>query len=81
MQQKGASWRLVLTGGQHYNGQAERVIGMLKLCLAQSWRMEMTTLMSEAAQVVNSRPIAWGKPAEDPSNRGPITPLHLCTAG
>jgi hypothetical protein len=34
--QKGATWRLVPTGGQHYNGQAERVIGLMKLCLAQT---------------------------------------------
>ncbi len=31
--------------------------------------------MAEAAQVVNSRPIAWG--SEDTQAGGPITPLHL----
>jgi hypothetical protein len=30
---KHATWRLVPTGGQHYNRQAERIIGLLKLCL------------------------------------------------
>jgi hypothetical protein len=38
--------------------------------------MEIATVLAEAAQVVNSCPKAWGKPTEDPTYRGPITPLH-----
>jgi hypothetical protein len=81
--QRGATWRLVPTGGQHHNGHAERVIGMMKLCLAQTLEgkrcslMELATVLSEAAQAVNSRPIARSKPSEDPTSEGPITPLHL----
>ncbi len=29
----GAEWHVVPTGGQHFNGQAERMIGILKKCL------------------------------------------------
>ncbi len=53
--QKGATWRLLLTGDQHYSGQAERVIGLLKLYLAQLLEgkrcsmMEIVTLLDEAA--------------------------------
>jgi hypothetical protein len=36
---------------------------------------EMGTLMAEAAQMVNSRPIA--RSTGDPESGGPITPLHL----
>jgi hypothetical protein len=74
--QKCATWRLVPTGGQHYNGQAE-------LCLAQMLEgkrcsiMELATVLAKAAQVVNSHLIARSKPSEDPTTRGLITPLHL----
>ncbi len=81
--QKGATWRLVPTGGQYYNGQAERVIGLMKLCLAQTLEgkqcslMELATVLAEAAQAINSRPIALSKPSDDPTSGGPITPMHL----
>ncbi len=61
---RGAEWHLVPTGAQHFNGQAERMIGLLKPCLerAVAGRRysygELATVMAEAAQVVNSRPIA-----------------------
>ncbi len=51
------------TGGQHFNGQAERMIGLIK---KQLWRTfegkrlsheETLTLLAEAAQKINSRPI------------------------
>jgi hypothetical protein len=32
----GAEWHLVPTGAQHFNGQAERMIGLLKSCLEQA---------------------------------------------
>jgi hypothetical protein len=28
--ERGIEWHLVPTGGQHFNGQAERMIGILK---------------------------------------------------
>ncbi len=57
------------------------MIGLLKPCLEQATAGkrysygELATVMAEAAQVVNSRPIAWG--SEDTQAGGPITPLHL----
>jgi hypothetical protein len=50
----------VPTGGQHFNGQAERMIGLLK---KQIWRSfegkkhtheETATLLQEAAQIINA---------------------------
>jgi hypothetical protein len=82
-EKKGTTWRLVLTGGQHYTSQAERVIGFLKLSLEQILMdkrcslEEVLTLLYEAAQIVNSRPNARGLPTEDPTSGGPIMPLHL----
>jgi len=76
-----AEWLIVPTGGQHYNGQAERLIGLLKRCLEgtlNSCRLtlcELNTVVAEATQLVNSRPIA--KNMGDPETGGPITPLHL----
>ncbi len=78
-----AEWHLVPTGAQHFffNGQAERMIGLLKPCLEQAIAGkrysygELATVMAEAAQVVNSCPIARG--SEDIQAGGPITPLHL----
>jgi rubrerythrin len=72
---------VVPTGGQHFNGQAERMIGILKRCLEgaltgkRCTMEEMGTVMSEAAQMVNSRPIA--RSTGDPESGGPITSLHL----
>jgi hypothetical protein len=60
---KGIEWILVPTGGQHFNGQAERMIGLIK---RQIWRSfegrkysheETITILQEAAQVINSRPL------------------------
>jgi len=79
---RGATWRLVPTGGQHYNRQAERIIGVLKLCLERTLvdkRMsleEVTTVLHEAAMIVNSRPVGL-KATEDPSGGKVVTPLHL----
>jgi hypothetical protein len=77
----GAEWHIVPTGGQHFNGQAERMIGILKKCLEgalagkRCTMGELGTIVAEAAQVVNSRPIA--RSTGDPESGGPITPLHL----
>jgi hypothetical protein len=76
-----AEWHIFPTGGQHYNGQAERLIGLLQRCLESTLNSrrltlgELNTVIAEAAQMVNSRPIA--KNTCDPETGGPITPLHL----
>jgi hypothetical protein len=80
-EKEGAEWHIVPTGGQHYNGQAERLIGLLKRCLESTMvnhRLmlgELNTVVAEATQLVNSRPIAEN--TNDPETGGPITPLHL----
>jgi hypothetical protein len=60
---KGIEWTLVPTGGQHFNWQAERMIGLIK---KQLWKIfegkklsheETITLLTEAVQKINSRPI------------------------
>jgi hypothetical protein len=67
---KGVEWVLVPTGGQHFNGQAEKMIGLIK---KQIWRSfkgkkysheETVTILQEAVQVVNSRPLACNLWAE-----------------
>ncbi len=81
VEREGAEWHIVPTGGQHYNGQAERLIGLLKRCLEGNLNNrrltlgELSTVVAEAAQIVNSRPIA--KNTGDPETGGPITPQHL----
>jgi hypothetical protein len=60
---------------------AERLIRLLKRCLEGTLNNrrltlgELNTVVAEAAQIVNSRPIA--KNTGDPETGGPITPLHL----
>jgi hypothetical protein len=60
---KGIEWTLVPTGGQHFNEQAERMIGLIK---KQLWKTfegkklsheETVTLLVEAVQKINSQPI------------------------
>jgi hypothetical protein len=76
-----AEWHVVPTGGEHYNGQAERLIGLLKKCLESAIANRRFTLgelgrvIAEATQMVNSRPIA--QDSGDPETGGPITLLHL----
>jgi hypothetical protein len=62
---KGIEWTLVPTGGQHFNGQAERMIGLIK---KQLWKTfegkkltheETLTVLAEAVQKINSRPLTW----------------------
>jgi hypothetical protein len=67
----------VPTGGQHYNGQTEGVIRLLKRCLAQSLKGKRCSMMEMATLLVNILPIALGKSSEDPASGSPITPLHL----
>jgi hypothetical protein len=76
-----AEWHIVPTGGQHYSGQAERLVGLLKRCLESTMANrrlmlgELNKVVAEATQLVNSRPIA--KNTGDPETGGPITLLHL----
>jgi hypothetical protein len=70
---KGVEWTLVPTGGQQCNGQAERMIGLIK---KQLWKTfegkrlsheETLTLLAEAVQKINSRPISWNpRPEGEP---------------
>jgi hypothetical protein len=59
-------WHLVPKGGQHFNRQVERMIGILKKQVFQSFEgkkythEETCTILQEAAQIVNSRPLAAG---------------------
>jgi hypothetical protein len=62
---KGIEWTLVPTGGQHFNGQAVRMIGLIK---KQLWKTfegkkltheETLTVLAEAVQKINSRPLTW----------------------
>jgi hypothetical protein len=77
-----AEWHIVPTGGQHYNSQAERLIGLLKRCLEvtlNSRRLtlgELNTVVAEAGQMVNSRPIA--KNTGDPETGAP-SPHCTCS--
>jgi hypothetical protein len=68
--EKGIKWTQVPTGGQHFNGQAERMIGLIK---KQLWKVfegkkvsheETLTLLAEAVQKINSRPITRNPRAE-----------------
>jgi hypothetical protein len=78
--QKGVTWRLVPTGGQHYNGQAERVIGMMKLCLAQTLEdkrcsiMELAIVLAEVAQAVQP-PHCEDQAVRGPNQRRPHHPV------
>ncbi len=70
---KGIERTVVPTGGQHFNGQAERMIGLIK---KQLWKIfegkrqsheETLTLLAEAVQKINSRPITWNpRPEGEP---------------
>ncbi len=75
----GIEWHPVPTGRQHFNGQTEKIIGVLK---KQIWRSfegrkythkETCTILQEAMQVVNSRPLTAGLWAE----RDPLCPEDL----
>ncbi len=61
------------TGGQHFNGQAERMIGLIKKQLWKTFERkrlsheETLTLLAEAVQKINSRPITWNpRPEGEP---------------
>jgi hypothetical protein len=60
-ERKGMEYHLVSTGGQHLNGLAEQMIGILKKQMLRSFEgrryfhEEVCTLLQETAHVVNSR--------------------------
>ncbi len=60
-ERKGIEYHLVPTGGQHLNGLAEQMIGMLKKQMHRSFEgrryshEEVYTFLQETAHVVNSR--------------------------
>ena len=76
-------WELIPTGAQHQNGQAERLIGIVKKVLDSVFRnqvctfSELSTVLHEAALIVNSRPLGIQGRAEDTEGGQPITALHL----
>ncbi len=59
----GIEWLLVPTAGQHFNGQTERMIGILKRQLHRSFEGKKYTheetckFLQEAAQIMNSHPL------------------------
>jgi hypothetical protein len=72
---KGIEWHLVPTIGQHFNGQGERMIGILKKQMQRSFEgkwyshKEVCILLQENAQIVNSRPLFSGQWTEAESLR------------
>jgi len=83
LRDKKIEWHIVPTGGQHMNGQAERLIGEVKKILNQMLLSkkysfnELATILYESAVVVNSRPIGIKGRSNDLEAGSPITPLHL----
>jgi transposase InsO family protein len=77
------TWELVPTGGQHMNGLAERMIGIVKKTLVSTLKNrpcsfnELNTVLCEVALIINSRPIGITGRGSDLEAGGPITPLHL----
>ena len=75
-------WHFIPADSQHFNGCAEAMIKVTKNQLSQSLKSdnftkgELDTFLSDAAFIVNSRPL-MKVAAEDPLSGGPITPLHL----
>jgi hypothetical protein len=67
---RGIEWVLVPTGGQHFNGEGERRIGLVKKQIWQSFEgkkyshEETITILQEAAPVINSRPLTCNPWAE-----------------
>lgn len=79
---KKTEWVVLPTGGQHFNGVAERMVGQAKLALEQvlgnkiATFGEMQTLLKRAEYIVNSRPLKV-QPGSDPEMMAPITPMHI----
>ena len=78
--EKRFTWELVPTGGQHMNGLAERMIGILKKTLIRTLENrpcsfnELNTVLCEVALIVNSRPIGVTGRGQDVEAGGPCYP-------
>ena len=78
-------WNFIPTGAQHQNSQAERFVGVVKKVLNDVFSIgnqvcsygELNTLLHEAAQIVNSRPLGIQGRVSDVEAGGPITPNHI----
>ena len=77
-------WEFVPTQGQHMNGQAERMIGLVKrvpVPILENKKYsyeELNTVLAEVAIIVNSRPIGIkGRAGNIREELHPISPLHL----
>jgi Family of unknown function (DUF5641) len=76
-------WKFVPAGGQHMNGQAERLIGQVKKVFKSTLENkscsfnELNTILYESALIVNTRPIGIAGRESDLEAGTPITPLHL----
>ena len=78
------SWKFVPPQAQHMNGVTESLIRSTKNILKQTLDgkrltyAETQTVLHEAAQTLNCRPLGiYSRPGSDPLNGGPITPNHL----
>ena len=78
------AWKLVPPQAQHMNGVTEALIRSTKNILKQTLDgkrlnyAETQTVLHEAAQVMNCRPLGnYSRPGSDPLDGGPITPNHL----
>ena len=75
--------KMIPTCAQHQNGQAERLIGIVKIVLDSVFMnqvctfSELSTVLHETALIVNSRLLGVPGRAEDTEAGQPITPLHL----
>ena len=80
---QGFKWNFVPTGGQHMNGQAEGMIGLVKKSIFSTLENrpctfnELLTVLAEATLIVNSRPIGVAGQVEDTEAEMAVTPLHL----
>jgi hypothetical protein len=76
---KGVEWHLVPTGGQHFNGQAERMIGLIKKQTWQSFEGKKHKARGDGydlaggAQIINSRALTRGSWADSK----PLSPEDL----
>ena len=77
-------WNFVPPGGQHMNGVSESLVKSTKHMLKQTLEgkrltfVETQTVLFEAAQIINCRPLGiYSRPGSDPLDGGPITPNHL----
>ena len=78
------AWKFVPPQAQHMNGVTESLIRSTKHILKTTLDgkrltyAETQTVLYEAAQVMNCRPLGnFSRPGSDPLDGGPITPNHL----